>query len=174
MLDEEYVGARQKAMLALDEVLGYEVLTVIHNEDATDVKLDVVMLLFRLKEVEWRTGIMISLASVGMRNKTYRLEMKRIALNSSCPSTACWGFWRIGRVARCVVGPDACVGGSMLAWWARVSGVSVWRVRAVGACGEGHATCIGGRGVAGRDVVDAAQVMWGHMGSHGVTTSCTA
>ena len=31
-------------MLALDEieVLRYEVLTVIHNEDATDVKLDVV------------------------------------------------------------------------------------------------------------------------------------
>ena len=43
MLDEEYVGAQQKAMITLDEieVLGYEVLTVIHNEDATDVKLDV-------------------------------------------------------------------------------------------------------------------------------------
>ena len=39
MLDEEYVGAQQKAMLTLDEieVLGYEVLTVIHNEDVTDV-----------------------------------------------------------------------------------------------------------------------------------------
>ena len=39
MLDEEYVGAQQKAMLTLDEieVLGYEVLAVIHNEDATDV-----------------------------------------------------------------------------------------------------------------------------------------
>ena len=74
MLDEEYVGARQKAMLALDEieVLGYEVLAVIHNEDATDIKLDVVTLLLRLEEVEWRTGIVISLASVGMRNKTYR------------------------------------------------------------------------------------------------------
>ena len=91
MLDEEYVGARQKAMLALDEieVLGYEVLAVIHNEDAMDIKLDVVTLLLRLKEVKWRTGIVISLALVGMRNKKYRLGMKRIALNSSCPSTAC-------------------------------------------------------------------------------------
>ena len=97
-------------MLALDEVLGYEVLAVIHNEDVTDVKLDVVMLLLRLEEVEWRTGIVISLASVGMRNKTYCLGMKRIVLNSSCPSTACWGFWRVGRVARRVVGPDACLG----------------------------------------------------------------
>ena len=68
MLDKEYVGARQKAMLTLDEieVLRYEVLAVIHNEDVTDVKLDVVMLLLRLEEVEWRTGIVISLASVGM------------------------------------------------------------------------------------------------------------
>ena len=121
MLDEEYVAAQQKAMLALDEieVLGYEVLAVIHNEDATDVKLDVVTLLLRLKEVEWHTGIMISLASVGMRNKTYHLGMKRIALNSSCPSTACWGFGCVGRVARCVrrvarcmVRPDACLGGA--------------------------------------------------------------
>ena len=55
-------------MLTLDEIeiLRYEVLAVIHNEDAMDVKLDVVMLLLRLKEVEWCTGIVISLASVGM------------------------------------------------------------------------------------------------------------
>ena len=55
-------------MLTLDEieVLGYEVLAVIHNEDTMDVRLDVVTLLLRLKEVEWHTGIMISLALVGM------------------------------------------------------------------------------------------------------------
>ena len=55
-------------MLTLDEieVLGYEVLAVIHNEDAMDIKLDVVTLLLRLKEVKWRTGIVISLALVGM------------------------------------------------------------------------------------------------------------
>ena len=101
-------------MLTLDEieVLGYEVLAVIHNEDATDVKLDVVTLLLRLEEVKWCTGIVISLASVGMRNKTYCLGMKRIALNSSCPSTACWGFGCVRRAARCVVGPDTCLGGA--------------------------------------------------------------
>ena len=101
-------------MLALDEieVLRYEVLTVIHNEDVMDIKLDVVMLLLRLEEVEWHTGIVISLALVGMQNKTYRLGMKRMALNSICPSTVCWGFGCIRRVARRMVGLDVCLGGA--------------------------------------------------------------
>ena len=66
-----------------------------------------------------------------------------------------------------MVGPDACAGGSMLAWWARVSGASVRRVRAVGARGEGHAPCIGCRGVArggrsGGGRVGSCGVTWGH------------
>jgi hypothetical protein len=37
------------------EVLGDEVLTVIHDEDAANIELDVVALLLRLKEIERRT-----------------------------------------------------------------------------------------------------------------------
>ena len=38
------------------EVLGDEVLAVVHDEDAADVELDVVALLLLLEEVEGRTG----------------------------------------------------------------------------------------------------------------------
>jgi len=36
------------------EVLGNEVLAIVHDEDTADIKLDVVALLLRLEEIEWR------------------------------------------------------------------------------------------------------------------------
>ena len=39
------------------EVLGDEILTVIHDEDTADVELDVVALLLRLEEIEGRTTV---------------------------------------------------------------------------------------------------------------------
>ena len=96
-----------------------------------------------------------------------------IRFTSNLLKTACWGFWCVGRVARCVVGPDACAGGSMLAWWAHISGASVQRVRAVGARGEGRAPCIGGQGVAGHGRsgtgrVGSRGVAWGHNVTYGL------
>ena len=52
------------------EVLGDEVLAVVHDEDAADVELDVIPLLLLFEEIEW-----LSCA--------HRFGMKRIALNSS-------------------------------------------------------------------------------------------
>ena len=37
------------------EVLGDEVLAVVHDEDTADIELDVVALLLRLEEIEWST-----------------------------------------------------------------------------------------------------------------------
>ena len=37
------------------EVLGNNILTVIHDEDTADIELDVVALLLRLEEIEWST-----------------------------------------------------------------------------------------------------------------------
>ena len=37
------------------EVFGDEVFTVIHNEDTSDVELDVIALLLRFEEIEWST-----------------------------------------------------------------------------------------------------------------------
>jgi hypothetical protein len=47
---------------ALDkvEIFGDQILTVVHDEDAADIELDVVALLLGLEEVEWRTDVHIS------------------------------------------------------------------------------------------------------------------
>ena len=85
MLDEEYVGARQKAMLTLDEieVLRYEVLAVIHNEDATDVKLDVVPRTPQMSNRSMHAAEMWSLFSVV---HAYVTSMGR---SSSTSSSSC-------------------------------------------------------------------------------------
>jgi len=66
------------------EVLGNEVLTVVHDEDTADVKLDVVALLLGLEEIEgspwFDTSARLRQISV---KKTHLLGMKMIALNSS-------------------------------------------------------------------------------------------
>jgi hypothetical protein len=51
------------------EVFGDDVLAVVHDEDVTDVQLDVVALLLGLEEVEWRTGNKTSVARERKRKK---------------------------------------------------------------------------------------------------------
>ena len=67
------------------EVLGNEVLAVVHDEDAANVKLDVVALLLGLEEIE-RSTVKDNISrpsTESTQRRTYRLGMKRIALNSS-------------------------------------------------------------------------------------------
>ena len=69
------------------EILGDQILTVIHDEDTADVEFDVVALLLALEEVEGSTvqycqWWVKDWVGVGWET-TYRLGMKRIALNSS-------------------------------------------------------------------------------------------
>lgn len=71
------------------EVLGDELLAVVHDEDTSDVELDVVALLLGFEEIE-RSSARVN-SSVKEHNgrdrrrdrSTYRLGTKRIALNSS-------------------------------------------------------------------------------------------
>ena len=51
------------------EVFGDDVLSVVHDEDVTNVQLDVVALLLGLKEVEWHTGNKTSVARERERKK---------------------------------------------------------------------------------------------------------
>jgi hypothetical protein len=69
------------------EVLGDEVLAVVHDKDATNVELDVVALLLGLEEVEGSTERTNESVRAGRgrsrEDGTHRLGMKRMALNSS-------------------------------------------------------------------------------------------
>lgn len=63
VLLEGFTGDVEGKILRVDdtldevEILGDEVLTVVHDEDTTDIELDVVTLLLRLEEIEGGTEI---------------------------------------------------------------------------------------------------------------------
>jgi hypothetical protein len=66
------------------EVLGNEVLAVVHDEDTADVELDVVALLLRLEEIEGSPWFwQIREVQLIDRENTHLFGMKRMALNSS-------------------------------------------------------------------------------------------
>jgi hypothetical protein len=91
VLLEGSTGDVEREILGVDdalnevEVFGDDILTVVHDEDATNVELDVVALLLGLKEVEERSKYTVSVDGKRYLKKVrpYRLGMKRMALNSS-------------------------------------------------------------------------------------------
>ena len=76
------VAHKGKRTLDEVEVLGDEVLAVVHDENTANVKLNVVALLLGLEEVERRAAYTSAQPHEDHRN-TYRLGTKRMALNSS-------------------------------------------------------------------------------------------
>ena len=89
VLLERLAGDVKREVLGVDyaldevEVLGDEVLAVVHDEDAADVELDVVALLLGLEEVEGCAEEGSATRKSGKSEGAYRLGMKRMALNSS-------------------------------------------------------------------------------------------
>jgi hypothetical protein len=91
VLLEGSTGDVEREILGVDdalnevEVFGDDILAVVHDEDATNVELDVVALLLGLEEVEGRTKYTVSVDGKRYLKKVrpYRLGMKRMALNSS-------------------------------------------------------------------------------------------
>jgi len=65
------------------EVLRDDVFAIIHDEDTADVEFDVVALLLGLEEIEGSTLRGMNNRLQMMYTHTYRLGMKRMALNSS-------------------------------------------------------------------------------------------
>lgn len=66
------------------KIFGDKIFAVVHDEDPTDIKLDVVALFLGFKEIERCTVVLSIRATVRSKGtKIYRFGMKRIALNSN-------------------------------------------------------------------------------------------